>query len=257
VPPTLTAAGPPSTGTVGTAYPAYSFTATGAPAPTFAISSGALPAGLTLSGAGLLSGTPTAAGSSAFTVTATNGVGADAVSGSLTLTIAAAPAPPSSTPPVPRGPTTGFVPPASPPAADGQLRVADAAGTPTTTLAPGSRTTLTASGAAPGSTVAFVVYSTPVVLGSSLVDATGTATSTVTLPGTLAPGSHTLVAFATAADGSDLVLSAEVTVTGRGDELAATGTDTTVPLGLGLVLLVVGGVLVAVPARLRPTSARR
>ena len=59
-------------------YPSinFTFTATGYPPPTFTVSSGTLPAGLTLDPAsGLISGTPTKAGSYTFTVTASNGVG--------------------------------------------------------------------------------------------------------------------------------------------------------------------------------------
>jgi hypothetical protein len=60
-------------GTVGLAYVAQSLTATGGAAPhTFNVTVGVLPAGLTLTGAGSLSGTPTAAGTFAFTVTATD-----------------------------------------------------------------------------------------------------------------------------------------------------------------------------------------
>src|SRR5262249_38696373 len=61
--------------TVGTPY-AFTFTASGAP--TFSLTSGALPPGLTLSAAGLLSGTPTASGTFTGTVTAANGVPPDA-----------------------------------------------------------------------------------------------------------------------------------------------------------------------------------
>ena len=55
---------------------AQTFTARGGTAPyTFSISAGALPPGLTLSVAGVLSGTPTGAGDSSFTVTATDASG--------------------------------------------------------------------------------------------------------------------------------------------------------------------------------------
>ncbi|GAA2143081.1 hypothetical protein GCM10009825_33010 [Arthrobacter humicola] len=85
--PVFTAATPPATATVGTAY-TYTFAATGNPAPTFRVSSGALPAGLGLnSTTGVLSGTPTTAGPATFTVTATNGVSPDAVTPSLTITV--------------------------------------------------------------------------------------------------------------------------------------------------------------------------
>lgn len=57
-------------GTVGSGY-SQTITASGGTAPyLFSLSSGILPAGLTLSGAGVLSGTPSAAGSFAFTVQA-------------------------------------------------------------------------------------------------------------------------------------------------------------------------------------------
>ena len=61
--PAFTADTPPTAGTVGTAY-SYTYVATGNPAPTFAVATGTLPAGLSLNATtGVLSGTPTTAGS--------------------------------------------------------------------------------------------------------------------------------------------------------------------------------------------------
>ncbi|MCL1560583.1 putative Ig domain-containing protein [Xanthomonas nasturtii] len=77
--------------TAGSAY-SQNLTASGGTAPyTFALSAGTLPAGLTLSGTGVLSGTPTASGSFNFTVTATDS-GGSPTSGSraYTLTVAGA-----------------------------------------------------------------------------------------------------------------------------------------------------------------------
>ncbi len=75
---------PPAT--VGTTYSA-TLTAVGGTAPyTFAVTAGALPAGLSLSSAGVLSGTPTAGGSFPFTVTATDGSGTTG-SQAYTLTV--------------------------------------------------------------------------------------------------------------------------------------------------------------------------
>jgi len=63
-----------SGGTANTAY-SQTLTGSGGTAPyTFAVTAGTLPAGLTLSAAGLLSGTPTATGTFNFTVTGTDSV---------------------------------------------------------------------------------------------------------------------------------------------------------------------------------------
>lgn len=64
-------------GTVATPY-SYTYVATGAPSPTFSVTAGTLPTGLTLDSAtGVLSGTPTTAGTFTFTVTASNGTQPD------------------------------------------------------------------------------------------------------------------------------------------------------------------------------------
>lgn len=75
-------------GTVGTAY-SQQLSATGSSGTfTYAVTSGSLPAGLTLSSTGLLSGTPTTAATSTFTVTATdNSTPAFTVIQSFTLTV--------------------------------------------------------------------------------------------------------------------------------------------------------------------------
>ena len=66
----------------------FQVTASGNPAPTFS-TNGTLPNGVTLSSAGLLSGTPTQSGTFTFTITATNGTAPDATQ-SFTLTVNAA-----------------------------------------------------------------------------------------------------------------------------------------------------------------------
>lgn len=74
--PSITSSPPPALVTVGTPYN-FTFTASGSPAPTFALTSGTLPPGLSLSPEGILSGTATSAGNGSFpnlTVTASNGV---------------------------------------------------------------------------------------------------------------------------------------------------------------------------------------
>lgn len=86
VPPTITSSAPPA-GKQDQPY-SFSVTATGTPAPTFGVT-GPLPPGLTLNPTtGVLSGTPTQAGSFSFTITASNGATPNA-SQDVTLTIAA------------------------------------------------------------------------------------------------------------------------------------------------------------------------
>jgi uncharacterized protein YhjY with autotransporter beta-barrel domain len=87
---TLTPATVPA-GTAGVAY-SQAFTASGGIAPyTYAISAGALPAGLSFTSAGLLSGTPTVAGTFNFSITATDSTtgtaGTVTVAYTLTLSV--------------------------------------------------------------------------------------------------------------------------------------------------------------------------
>ena len=91
-------------GLAGAAY-SQMFAAAGAVAPvTFAVTAGTLPGGLTLSPAGVLSGTPTTSGTFTFTVTATDAAGcAGLVSITLTITCPTITLSPASLP----GGTTG------------------------------------------------------------------------------------------------------------------------------------------------------
>jgi hypothetical protein len=71
-------------GTVGTPYPTQNFAGSGGVGPySFSVTGGTLPAGLTLSSAGVLSGTPTATGTSNFSVVATD---ANTCTGIVTFT---------------------------------------------------------------------------------------------------------------------------------------------------------------------------
>ena len=78
-------------GTVGAAYSGQSFTASGGSGSyTFAVTSGTFPTNLSLSSAGVISGTPTATGTFTFTVTATDT--ASSCTGSQSFSIAINPA---------------------------------------------------------------------------------------------------------------------------------------------------------------------
>jgi len=76
-----------SAATVAAAY-SQTITASGGTSPySYAVTAGALPAGMTLSSAGALSGTPTAGGSFNFTITATDSTGGTPLTGSQAYTL--------------------------------------------------------------------------------------------------------------------------------------------------------------------------
>ncbi|MCJ0901938.1 putative Ig domain-containing protein [Rhodococcus sp. ARC_M6] len=89
--PAFVDAGPVTVNGIAGTELTHTFAVTGNPTPT--VTATGLPTGLTLSPAGVLTGTPTTAGSFPFTVTADNGAGSPATL-TVTLTIAAAPAAP-------------------------------------------------------------------------------------------------------------------------------------------------------------------
>ncbi|MCP2500770.1 MAG: Ig-like domain-containing protein [Deltaproteobacteria bacterium] len=95
--PTITTTSPLTAGTVGTAYN-QTFAATGGTPPySWSVTVGTPPAGLTLSAAGVLSGTPTTAGTSNFTVQVTGG---GTATNAFALTINPAGAPDNTAPTV-------------------------------------------------------------------------------------------------------------------------------------------------------------
>jgi uncharacterized repeat protein (TIGR01451 family) len=196
----------PPAGQVGVPY-SVTLTATGGTTPyTWAVNSGTLPAGLTLSSAGVLSGTPTTAGSSTFTVSvvdANNGVSTQ----SITLVINSA-----------------------------ALSINLTAST--TSVAPGSKVNYTVTAQNVG-TVAYSGTSLTVALGSVLDDATydsnaaATAGSVsfsspnLTWTGNLAVGATVTITFSVTAkspDPGDGTLTAKVTSAATGST-CPTGTS--------------------------------
>lgn len=138
--------------------------------------------------------------------------------------------------------------PTTVPKADGTL-ISDAKDGKSTA---GGQVTIKGTGFLPGSTVALVVYSTPVKLGEAVVLADGTFSATVTLPKDLANGTHHLVATGVDAAGNTRNLVVEVAVSGgtataavtAGPALAKTGFSALPWAGAGALALLAGGGLI-------------
>lgn len=149
---------------------------------------------------------------------------------------------------------------------------------PTTNLAPGSLVTISGGGFNPGATVALTIESDPVSLGSVTASATGAITATVTIPAGLEEGNHTIKATGESPTGT-LVLSQAVTTVAAStnsnsnaattsgsnsssagsnnasslgappNQLAFTGTSTSILLVLAAALIGAGGLLFAINRR--------
>ena len=79
---------PPATASVGTAYPAYTFTAQAWPPPIYTVAVGSIPPGMSLDGnSGVLSGSPTAGGTFTFQVEAANSQAPSTQTDPITITV--------------------------------------------------------------------------------------------------------------------------------------------------------------------------
>lgn len=228
--------GGPVPGVVGVPY-RFDFEVAGSPVPSVTVADEAsLPAGLTLSEAGVLSGIPTEAGDAEFTVVASNGVGADA---SATVSMRVDEAPAVETP---------WLEHVHPERLPGHVQV------------------VTGGGFVPGEGVSFAMNSARVSLGAAVADDAGRVDWEFVVPDETAPGSHTL----TASSESGVVVSATFVVVPHptqadpgeqddadeqlvgpgsqlaepGSQLAWTGSQVGVAALIAATLIILGSVLV-------------
>jgi len=138
-------------------------------------------------------------------------------------------------------------------------------------LKPGAVVTLNAAGFQPDEKVTVIVQSTPVTLGTATASVTGAVTATVTLPSSLAAGSHTLTlkgslasavfsfSIAAAVTPSPTPGSGSAPLTpspASGGGLAATGASISSPAVIALLLLLLGGALALAASGKRRRLAR-
>ena len=181
--PTLNFPAPPA-GQVGVAY-SNQLTVTNGTAPfTWSVSAGALPAGLTLSSSGLLSGTPTTVGSSTFTVRVVDGSGQSATQ-SVTLVVTdvpAVPAAPTATAGITSATVSWVAPANNGSAITGYTVTPYKAGVAQTPVSyDASATTRTLTGLTAGSSYTFTVAATNAT-GTSAASAQSAAVTPYALP---------------------------------------------------------------------------
>lgn len=162
-----------------------------------------------------------------FTVTAQNSAGTSAGAVSTATTIPAA-----VTPVNPPSPTVGTT-----------LAVTSN-GTAVTSLQQGQTYQVAGTGFAPNSEVTIVLFSTPTILGAVMSNSQGAFSTTVTIPSSLAAGSHTLVAIGVNAGGTaEANADVAVQVSVASTDLSKTGSPTNLLIQLALLLLVAGALL--------------
>jgi LPXTG-motif cell wall-anchored protein len=115
----------------------------------------------------------------------------------------------------------------------------------TTSSTPGQKVVRVISGFQPHEWVTLTMHSTPTVVGKFQADANGVVTAEFTLPAGTPAGTHTFVYEGAAGT----YFQESFTVTAGGKKLAYTGADMTVPLTLGLGLVVAGAGALVVSRR--------
>ena len=183
-PPSLNFPAPPA-GQVGVSY-SNQLTVTNGTSPfSWSVSAGTLPAGLTLSSSGLLSGTPTTVGSSTFTVQVVDGSGQSATQ-SVTLVVTdvpAVPAAPTATAGITSATVSWVAPANNGSAITGYTVTPYKAGVAQTPVSyDATATTRTLTGLTAGSSYTFTVAATNAT-GTSAPSAQSTAVTPYALPG--------------------------------------------------------------------------
>lgn len=95
----------------------------------------------------------------------------------------------------------------------------------------GAELTITARNLKPGTTATFTLHSDPVLLGTAVVAADGTATLTVKVPANVPAGAHTVVITGTDVHGQPAEMRVALTVAPAGSAVATSSATATTPSG--------------------------
>jgi hypothetical protein len=169
---------------------------------TFATSSADSPAQVTWTAqapSGGTTTTTTGSGGSTTTTTAAGGTTTTTRAGSTTTTTASGGTTTTTAPGATT--TTAFGTTTTTTASQATATLLDGAGNSiaaNSSLTPGQQVTISATGFTSGETTTITVQSDPITLGSSVADSTGKVSKSVTIPTSLAAGSHTLTVTGTA-----------------------------------------------------------
>jgi hypothetical protein len=131
--------------------------------------------------------------------------------------------------------------------------------TSTSTIGPGGTVTVVGSSFVPGETITLVLHSTPVTLGTTTADPSGSFSANVTIPSDTPAGAHTVIATGSTGDSS----TTDLTVTGATPSVAVavatpdlpfTGADIAAVSSVGAIALALGGMLLLAGRRRRQVS---
>jgi len=137
--------------------------------------------------------------------------------------------------------------------------VAPAIATNTSIVGPGGSLIVTGNGFLPNEFITLFLHSTPVELGTTTADSTGSFSTPETIPPGTALGAHTIVAIGASGDSATTAINVTsattpIAVVSSSSGLAFTGADIAAMSGVGAVALALGGTLVLTGRRRRRTT---
>jgi hypothetical protein len=129
-------------------------------------------------------------------------------------------------------------------------------GASSTTVTPGQSITVSGDKYAKNTPIDITIASAPTHIGSATTDANGAFSTSVKIPSSTGPGTHTISASGLAPDGTTRVLSVTITVTAAAptSTVAFTGSNLATTAAVGALLIAFGTLIVETLRRRRLTQ---